>query len=117
IAVDGRTPPQCAALGKAVRPAVARAALHFGHVVGRRAAAGPIALVDGGPQRARRGMKRQADGVAQAARESLLPRAVGVVADDRGAAVVAPATDNGPRPRGDARLSGTAERAPPGPWV
>src|SRR5213078_878098 len=74
---------------EAVGPAVEAALLDLRDVVRRQVVAAPVALVDRRPELTRPRVKREADRISEARRETLLARAVGVVARDRRAARVA----------------------------
>ena len=106
---ERRIDAEHAALGEAPRPAVGGAPANLRHVVGRGGAAGPVALVHARPQRAGRRLKPEPDRIAQAAREALLARAVGVVAHDGGAARIALLAHVARRPDGHVQLVVGAE--------
>src|SRR4029077_20189220 len=93
-------------------PPVGAAAVDLGQVVGRGAAAPPVALVDRGPEDAGARMEREAHRVAQAGGEEALARAVGLVAHDRGPAVIRLPADVARRPDAEVERAVRSERDP-----
>src|SRR5439155_21563094 len=77
----------------AVGPAVVGALANQGEKVRRGAAVAPIPLVDRRPQRARRRVEREPDGIPESSRDEALVRSVKSVTDERGAAAITLATN------------------------